>query len=78
MINGLVSEIVILDVNEERLEGEVMDLNHGISFVRPVKVRSGNSKKLIIVLRSWTGICRIVPISLMVSLCNETLMPFLE
>lgn len=41
MINGLVSEIVMLDVNEERLEGEVMDLNHGISFVRPVQVRKG-------------------------------------
>ena len=41
MINGVVSEIVMIDVNQERLEGEVMDLNHGISFVRPVLVRSG-------------------------------------
>lgn len=41
MINGLVSEIVMIDVNQERLEGEVMDLNHGISFVRPVQVRMG-------------------------------------
>ncbi len=41
MINGLVSEIVMLDVNQERLEGEVMDLNHGIAFVRPVQVRMG-------------------------------------
>lgn len=41
MINGLVSEIVMLDVNQERLEGEVMDLNHGIAFVRPVRVRIG-------------------------------------
>ncbi|NLW48667.1 MAG: L-lactate dehydrogenase [Firmicutes bacterium] len=41
MINGLVSEIVMIDVNQERLEGEVMDLNHGISFVRPVLVRMG-------------------------------------
>ena len=39
MINGVVSEIVLIDVNRERLEGEIMDLNHGISFVRPVLVR---------------------------------------
>lgn len=42
MINGVVSEIVMIDVNQERLEGEVMDLNHGISFVRPVLVRAGS------------------------------------
>lgn len=41
MINGVVSEIVMIDVNQERLAGEVMDLNHGISFVRPVMVRQG-------------------------------------
>jgi L-lactate dehydrogenase len=42
MINGVASEIVMLDVNQERLAGEVMDLNHGISFVRPVTVRTGS------------------------------------
>lgn len=42
MINGVASEIIIIDVNEERATGEVADLNHGISFVRPVTVRTGN------------------------------------
>ncbi|HHU81566.1 MAG TPA: L-lactate dehydrogenase [Firmicutes bacterium] len=42
MISGLVSEIVILDVNKDRLEGEVMDLNHGMPFVRPAIIRSGD------------------------------------
>ncbi len=42
MINGVVSEIVMIDVNQDRLIGEVMDLNHGISFVRPVTVRAGS------------------------------------
>ena len=42
LISGLVSEIVIIDLNEERLLGEVMDLNHGVSFVRPVIVRAGS------------------------------------
>ena len=41
MINGVVAEIVMIDLNLERLEGEIMDLNHGISFVRPVSVRAG-------------------------------------
>ncbi|HBQ65189.1 MAG TPA: L-lactate dehydrogenase [Clostridiales bacterium] len=42
MTAGTVSEIVLLDVNEKKLEGEVMDLNHGISFVPPVVIRSGD------------------------------------
>jgi L-lactate dehydrogenase len=38
MITGLVSEIVLIDVNRERAQGEAMDLNHGLSFVRPVRI----------------------------------------
>jgi len=41
MMNGIASEIIMLDVNEARLKGEVMDLNHGLSFVKPVMVRAG-------------------------------------
>jgi L-lactate dehydrogenase len=41
MINGIASEIIMIDVNQERLAGEIMDLNHGISFVRPALVRAG-------------------------------------
>ncbi|HEY8345122.1 MAG TPA: L-lactate dehydrogenase [Bacillota bacterium] len=41
MISGLVSEIIIIDVNEERAMGEVMDLNHGLPFVRPAVIRTG-------------------------------------
>lgn len=42
MINGVASEIVIIDVNEERAAGEVADLNHGLPFVRPAQVRTGD------------------------------------
>jgi L-lactate dehydrogenase len=42
MNKGLASEIVLIDINEERAEGEAMDLNHGASFVKPVKVKSGD------------------------------------
>ena len=41
MMSGLASEIVLVDVNERRAEGEAMDLAQGAPFVRPVAVRSG-------------------------------------
>ncbi len=41
MISGLAAEIVLIDVNERKAEGEAMDLMHGSSFVRPVTVRGG-------------------------------------
>jgi len=41
MISGLASEIVLVDVNARRAEGEAMDLAQGAPFVRPVIVRHG-------------------------------------
>lgn len=41
MNGGTTSEIVLIDLDEKRLAGEVMDLNHGISFVPSVKIRAG-------------------------------------
>lgn len=41
MMSGLVSELVLIDVNKDKAEGEVMDLNHGMQFVRPVRVYHG-------------------------------------
>lgn len=42
LIRGLASRIVIIDIHKERAEGEVMDLNHGLAFVRPVEIWTGN------------------------------------
>lgn len=42
LIQGLVSQIVVIDVNKERAEGEVMDLDHGIPFAYPVEIWSGD------------------------------------
>jgi L-lactate dehydrogenase len=42
MISGLASEIVLVDVNARRAEGEAMDLMHGAAFVRPVTVSAGS------------------------------------
>ncbi len=39
---GLVSEIVLIDLNRKKAEGEAMDINHGIEFVNPVKVWAGD------------------------------------
>ena len=42
MIHGIASEIVFIDVNPKRAEGEAMDLNHGLSFVQPAKIWAGD------------------------------------
>jgi L-lactate dehydrogenase len=42
LIRGLASQIVIIDINKERAEGEVMDLNHGLPFAYPTKIWVGD------------------------------------
>jgi len=42
MLSGLISEIVLIDINTRKAEGEAMDMNHGMPFVRPVKIYSGD------------------------------------
>ena len=42
MIRGTVSEIVLIDVDKKRAEGEAMDLNHGVSFVQPARIWAGD------------------------------------
>lgn len=42
VLSGLVSELVLVDVNKEKAVGEAMDLNHGVPFIRPVKVTAGD------------------------------------
>lgn len=41
MNRGFASLISLVDIDREKAEGEAMDLNHGASFVKPVKVKSG-------------------------------------
>lgn len=38
MISGLAREIVLIDRNLKKAEGECMDLNHGLSFAHPVRI----------------------------------------
>jgi L-lactate dehydrogenase len=41
-LRGLATEIVLVDVNHELVQGQVMDLNHGLFFVRPVHIYAGD------------------------------------
>jgi len=42
MNHGTATEIVLVDINKKRAEGEAMDLEHGKVFVQPVNVYAGD------------------------------------
>jgi len=41
LLSGLAAEIVILDTNRDKAEGEVMDLNHAVPLNRPTHIWAG-------------------------------------
>lgn len=43
-MSGLASEIILINANRRRAEGEAMDINHGSQFTKPVRVWSGDYK----------------------------------
>ena len=42
MQSGLFSELVLLDADSDKAEGEALDVAHGIPFARPMKIYAGN------------------------------------
>lgn len=42
MQKGIFSEMVLIDVNHTKAEGEAMDLSHGLLFTKPMKIYAGN------------------------------------
>ncbi len=42
MQRSLANEMVLVDANKGRAEGEAMDLNHGLPFVRPIRIYAGD------------------------------------
>ncbi|MBO5554436.1 MAG: L-lactate dehydrogenase [Solobacterium sp.] len=42
MQSGLFSEMVLLDVNHDKAEGEAMDISHGTALVSPMRVYAGD------------------------------------
>lgn len=45
MLSGLFSEIAILDINKDKAEGDAMDMAHGVSLVKPVRMISGDYRE---------------------------------
>jgi len=41
LLSGLAAEIVLIDVNVSKAEGEAMDLNHAVPFAHPTRVWAG-------------------------------------
>jgi L-lactate dehydrogenase len=44
--SGLASELVLIDRDAQRADGEAMDLNHGLAFVKPMLVSAGGYELL--------------------------------
>jgi L-lactate dehydrogenase len=42
LLSGLAAEIVLMDVDRARAEGEAMDLNHTVPFARPTRIWAGD------------------------------------
>ncbi len=42
MQSGLFTEMVLLDVNHQKAEGEAMDISHGEAYARPMNIYAGN------------------------------------
>lgn len=42
MQSGLFSEMVLIDADKDRAEGEAMDISHGLPFSRPMKIYAGD------------------------------------
>ena len=46
MRSGIFSEMVLIDVNRAKAEGEAMDISHGLPFSRPMKIYAGDYSDL--------------------------------
>jgi L-lactate dehydrogenase len=38
---GMAEEIALIDLDRDRVEGEIMDLSHGLQFIPPVHIKAG-------------------------------------
>lgn len=57
--SGLFTEMVLIDVNRDRAEGEAMDLSHCLPYIRPLEIFAGNYPDLkdcgIIIITAGVG-----------------------
>jgi L-lactate dehydrogenase len=47
MQHGVANELILIDMDAARAEGEMMDLNHGLPFVRPMRIAVGSYEDLV-------------------------------
>ena len=45
-IEGIANEILMIDIKADKAEGEAMDINHGLSFRKPMKIYAGDYEDL--------------------------------
>ncbi len=59
MESGLFSEVVLIDNNEDKAEGEALDISHGLPFAKPMQIYAGGyediSDAAIIVVTAGAG-----------------------
>jgi L-lactate dehydrogenase len=59
MMQHYVNEIAIIDLNKEKVEGDVLDMVHGVSFVTPKVIKAGTYEDVkdahIIVITAGVG-----------------------
>lgn len=44
MQSSVVNEIVLVDINKDKAEGDILDMSHGVPFLKPVKMVAGDYK----------------------------------
>lgn len=42
MLDGFFQEIILIDINKDKAEGDALDMAHGTSFLKPVSIYSGD------------------------------------
>ena len=42
MQSGLFTEMVLIDANRTKAEGEALDISHGLPFAKPMKIYAGD------------------------------------
>ncbi|MGM9911985.1 L-lactate dehydrogenase [Floccifex sp.] len=84
--SGLVDEIVIVDINDDRAWGNAWDIAHGVPLIQPVKVRNGSyadSKDSDVVVITVgvpevTGESRLVPLRKNAAILNSIVPQIVE
>lgn len=46
MLQNVSSDVTLIDVNEKKLKGELMDLQHGSAFLKSARITAGTGKWL--------------------------------